>query len=538
MNQAFGQIPGIEEMSVRIAAPVIPLRSQKKTSAKSISGSGILAPEPIIDKYPSIVGSGLSLSYLSSAYRQALTGYRRQFVDALSELIERDPHLYAVVMQRVLTASGSRIVVQPRDPQSARCRKLSNNVKKIIDNIENFRQSVSTLIFSGLFYGIGGCEIEWDVDYSVIKRRQTFVPKRLRFLHSRRLNFTDPASWDLFVWDQGWFAPDERKRIMNQWGIRIADYPGKFLIFAPQVRADYPTREGVGRIVGFWSALKIMGARGAAQYVERYAKPWAIATYATTSSGIPRAAEASAQNNDVGAANAALRALGTGSLAGAVIPDSIKIALQQITGSRSNIGHKDWIAICNAEMSKGVLGQTDTTDGTGSGSRARAEVMKTGANQIARSDVMLVSDCFQQQLVDWICRINWPEEYDLRPVIKLVVDPEPDPYGVVKLAAMFAGAGAPVDADDIANTIGIKLVSPNDKKARKLVPVKPISPAYLNPDLFVQPEGGMSPDGQPLSPPSGDSGSDDGENDEETDSSKSDDSEDDDSEDDEENDDE
>lgn len=514
MNQTFEQIP---DMSVRISAPVIPLRSEKRKARSSLQG--IFAPEPLIDKYPSIVGSGLSLSYLSAAYRQSLTGYRRTFVDALSELLERDPHLYAVVMQRVLTAAGARIVIQPRDPQSARCRTLAKNVQKIIDNIENFRQSVSTLIFSGLFYGLGGNEILWDVDYNVIKRRQTFVPKKLTFIHSRRLSYTDPGSWDLHIWDQGW-AVEGRSRIGGQWGLRINDYPGKFLIFSPQVRADYPTREGVGRIVGFWSALKIMGARGAAQYVERYAKPWAIATYTTTSSGTPRAAEASSQNNDVGAANAALRALGTGSLAGAIIPDSIKIQLQQVTGSRSNIGHKDWIAICNAEMSKGVLGQTDTTDGTGSGSRARAEVMKTGANQIARSDVMLIADCFQQQLVDWICRINWPNEFDLRPKIAFVVDPEPDPYGVVKLAAMFASAGAPVDADEIAKTVGVKLVNPHDKNARKLVPVKPISPEYLNPDLFEQPEGGMSPDGKPLSPPSGDSGTNDTEDDQQTEDSK------------------
>lgn len=465
----------------------IPYRSEKRALLKRLRDKGAeIAPAPIIDKYPTIVGSGLSLAYLSGAYRQALMGYRRLFVDALAELIERDPHLYAVIQQRVLTAAGARVVLQPRDAKSPRCRALAKNVQRIIENIENFRQAVATMMFSAIYYGIGGHEVDWDVDFDIVKRRQSIVPKRLRFIHSRRLNFTDPMSWDLYIWDQGWIADiAKRRQLMGQWGLRIADYPGKFLVFSPQYRADYPTREGVGRVVGFWSALKTMGARGAAQYVERYAKPWAIATYATTSTGIPRAAEASASNNDVGAANAALRALGTGSLAGATIPDSIKIQLQQITGSRSNIGHKDWIAICNAEISKGVLGQTDTTDGSGTGSRARAEVMKTGSNQIARADVMFLSNCWQY-LVDEIVRVNWPGDFALRPIFQFVVDPEPDPYGVVKLAAMFAGAGAPVDADEIATTVGVKLVNPNDKKARKLVPVKPIEPSMLTPDLYEE----------------------------------------------------
>jgi len=503
-----------------------------------------VAPWPLVDRYPTIVGSGLSLAYLSTTYRLALTGHRREYVDALTELIERDPHLYAVLMQRVLTACGARVVLLPRDPKSKRCRKIAAEVQKIVDSIHGFRQALATICFSGLYYGLGACEIMWEPEVRSTRKgtRAGYIPKRLQFIHSRRLNFPDPGSWDLRIWDMGQVGPGlgnlGREPTTRMYGLRVEDYPGKFVVFAPQLHADYPTREGVGRIVAFWSALKTMGARGAAQYVERYAKPWAIATYATTNTGIPRAAEASAANNDVGAANAALAALGTGSLAGATVPDSVAIELKQITGSRSNIGHKDWIDICNREMSKGVLGQTDTTDGGGAGSRARASVMKQGSNQIARLDVMLLADCFQVGLIDNIVRLNYSKaDFDKRPILSLAVDPEPDPYGVVKLAALFAGAGAPVDADDIARTIGIKLVNPKDKTSRKLVPVKPMEAAFLNPDLFNQPEieEGTSPAGSSSTPsdaPAGGGGTDDEESDEEDDDSEDDSEEDDDEEDD------
>lgn len=527
------------------ADATIELKQPSLSPPKEEKEGAAVAPWPLIDKYPTIVGSALSLAYLSATYRLALTGYRREYVDALSELIERDPHLYAVLMQRVLTACGARIILNPRDPNSKRCKKIAEDCQKMLDSIQGFRQSLATLVFSGLYYGLGACEIDWQ---PVMKKgrggpRVGWEPRKLNFIHSRRLNFPDPGSWDMRIWDQGQVLSNQTSGATNQiYGIRIADYPGKFVTFAPQLHADYPTREGVGRIVAFWSALKTMGARGAAQYVERYAKPWALATYATTSTGTARAAEASASNNDVGAANAALAALGTGSLAGAVVPDSVKITLQQITGSRSNIGHKDWIDIANREMSKGVLGQTDTTDGGGGGSRARASVQKTGSNQIARLDVMLIADAFQIGLIDWIVRLNWPNDFDKRPIITLAVDPEPDPYGVVKLAAMFAGAGAPVDADDIARTIGIRLVDPGDKKGRPMVPVKPIEASALHPDLFDQPEEETSPDGKPVpsGEPTGDTGptskkkkkdpdaEDDEEDDEESDEDESDDEEEDD----------
>lgn len=482
--------------------PNIPSAPDDKEGAK-------VAPWPLIDKYPTIVGSALSLAYLSACYRLALTGYRREYVDALSELIERDPHLYAVLMQRVLTACGARILIQPRG-KSPRAAKIAADTQEMVDSMEGLRQSLATLTFSGLYYGIGGAEIIWE---PVMRRvrggaRVGWQPKKLGFVHSRRFNYPDPGSWDLRIWDQGQVLSNELASPTNRtYGIRVVDYPGKFVTFAPQLHADYPTREGIGRIVAFWSALKTMGARGAAQYVERYAKPWALATYATTSTGTPRAAEASASNNDVGAANAALAALGTGSLAGAVVPDSIKITLQQITGSRSAIGHKDWIDICNREISKGVLGQTDTTD-SGGGSRARASVAKRGSDQIARLDVMLIADALQTGLIDWIVRLNWPNDFDKRPIITLAVDPEPDPYGIVRLATLFSQGGAPVDADEIAKTIGIRLVAKGDKEARPMTPIKPVEPHLVHPDLFEQPKEDSSADGStsPSDESSADSG--------------------------------
>lgn len=479
------------------------------TVAAATKEGAAVAPWPLIDKYPTIIGSALSLAYLSACYRLALTGHRREYVDALSELIERDPHLYAVLMQRTLTACGARLIVQARN-DTKRAKKLAVEVQRMLDAMIGLRQSLATLIFSGLYYGIGGCEIDWQP----VERRSRkgtkvgWEPRKLEFIHSRRLAYPDPGSWDLRIWDQGQVIGNDLRAPTNGlFGLRVADYPGKFVIFSPQLHADYPTREGVGRIVAFWSALKTMGARGAAQYVERYAKPWAVATYATTSSGIPRAAEASASNNDVGAANAALAALGTGSLAGAVVPDSIKLVLQQITGSRSAIGHKDWLDICNREMSKGVLGQTDTTD-SGAGSRARASVAKRGSDQIARLDVMLIADSLQSGLVDWIVRYNEPAAYDDRPILTLAIDPEPDPYGIIKLGAAAAEAGMPVDADEIAKTCGIKLVARGDKNARPMVPVKPAEATTVYPDLFEQPEEESSSDGS--SPPSNGSSEDSG----------------------------
>src|SRR5690348_3277670 len=61
-----------------------------------------LAPYPLIDRYPVVLGSNLSLASISQAFRSAQTGWRQPYVDLLDELLEREPHGFAVLSQRIL----------------------------------------------------------------------------------------------------------------------------------------------------------------------------------------------------------------------------------------------------------------------------------------------------------------------------------------------------------------------------------------------------------------------------------------------------
>jgi phage gp29-like protein len=455
--------------------------------------SAVLAPWPLIDKYPTIVGSNLSLTYLSSVYRLALTGYRREYVDALNEILERDPTAFALINQRVLTVAGCRIEFTPSDKDNRRARKICDEVRTRFRRIVDLQQSIATLLFSGLYYGVGACETAWD-------NSDGWSPTRLHFIHSRRLNYPDPATWALHIWDQGQVGPYDQnwatsKTSQSLFGIRAKDYPGKFVTHTPQLRADYPVREGLGRQIAMWSALKGMGARGAAQFVERYAKPWATATYTTKSDGVPRAAD----ENDISAADNALRALGTGSLAGATIPDSIKILIDQVK-SAHNITHSEWIDLCNREEAKAILGQSDTTESGKGGSMARAAVSKSGSDQLARFDAFALASTFQRDIVDWIVRLNYPSDFDKRPTITVVVDAEPDPSTIMDLAAKAAANGMPVDADVLAEKLGLVLAPPDDPpplnpnnpnpvvtpkdQARILVPLSPTATSAHYPSRY------------------------------------------------------
>jgi phage gp29-like protein len=433
------------------------------------------APWPLVDRYPTILGTNLSFQSIANAMRAAHTGYRQQLVDLLGEQLEREPHGFAVLSQRILAVAGGRLEILPAhtpegdDVAKDEAETLAEDVGAIVRAIPDLRQSLASLLWA-LYYGVAGAEISWS-------REDIWRPVRLHMVHSRRLGYPDQNTWACHIWDQGsvrGYGDLLSAPTNGIFGLRVDDYPGKFIVHAPRLRGEYPTREGLGRELSYWFAIKALAARGASQYVERFAKPWPIATWSTSDTGNPRAAN----DDDIVKADAAMKALGIGSLAGATLPDSIKVNLYgpgQSGSAKAAIGHEALIALTNAEISKCVLGQTFTTEATKFGSKGTSDVGKSGTLQIATYDAGCLADTLKRDLVFWIVKLNWPEKIHLCPQVFIRVEAEPDAMELIDRAAKGAAAGMPVDADATADQVGLTLVprADGDLTPRRMAPVKP-----------------------------------------------------------------
>lgn len=442
----------------------------------------VVAPWPLVDRFPTVLGSNLNLTLISAAYRSATMGYRQQFVDILDELLEREPHGFAVLTQRILMVAGARVMVracrtETDSPDEVEAAQNAELVQLALDRLQGRTAAFAELLWA-LYYGLVGQELMYEPTPSGI------LPTALQFIHSRRLAYPDQNAWDLHIWDQGSVSlnipglyPTERT-----FGIRIRDYPDKFIIHAPHVRGDYPTRDGLGRELAFWFALKAMAARGAGQFIERFAKPWAFAYFTTSDQGWEKPRTATADDregttSDVSAANAALRALGTGSLTGATLPNSVKIMLEQVKGGMS---HKDFIELINREISKATLTNTDMAEAGVNGSRSAAEVRKENLLEVARYDAANFGDTLRRDFAAPIIRINRPHAAHLIPIIDLAVEEKPDAKSMWEVLATAVSMHAPVDADKAAEMTGLPLV-PNETKGpdgkpvpRMLYPAKPV----------------------------------------------------------------
>lgn len=448
---------------------------------------GQLAPYPLIDRYPIVIGQNLTLSYIASVFRLATTGYRQQYVDLLDELMEQDPHLYCVTQKRILSVANGRLEVVPADlPEDDqrvdRAIDLAAWVGQELARIPELVQQLSGLQWGGVYYGVGAAEIHWSRD------AKSWRADRLTFIHSRRLAYPDSQSWDLYIWDQGqvygWQTPWGSSPTNNNiFGLRIADYPGKFIVHAPQLRGDYPTRDGIGRQVATWAALKRISGRGASEYLERFAKPWVDATYSTSPDGKPR----EATSEDIAEAQQAVSTQGVGSLSSYVHADAIKLESKSADGGRPKATFIEWLMTCNAEMSKAVLGGTLGSDaGKGGGNRSLGEVQERGELDLEAYDAKCLSDTIDRDLIQWLVRLNFPDDIDIAPHAMIHVAKDPDPKTVLENVLVATQAGMPIDADWAAQEAGLHLVEKDDEDGpnRRTYLPDVTAPTLVDPDLM------------------------------------------------------
>lgn len=457
---------------------------------------GQVAVPSQIERYPIILGRNMTLEALSSRMRLSLTGYRQLYVDALDELIERDPHCYAVVAKRATTVANAKYkLVAPELPdetktgkpkvkmsayrvgaQSSRQQRadqIADECQQDFERIPRLKQHLTALAWAD-FYALSGTEIIWNPD----RLSKRWRPTDMVFLHSRRFAFPDPWNWDLYVWDQGAVigSPFGDVRLPpGVFGWRTADYPGKFVVHSPQIRADYPTREGLGRELAYWMVLKHIAMRAAPEYLERFSNPPLDISYSTAKEdGFHRVA------SDRDIADGATAAL-AGSLRAFFHPDSLKLDIlaPDGAGGRSKVTFTEWAKYCDDQMTKAVLGSTLGTDAASSGSRALGDVQRKDTLAIMQFSAECLADSLDENLVRTWCRLNYPGDEELWPHIQASLEDDPDPMQIVERAVALAAGGVAVDGDEIAKMVGIPVVEKDDEEGRVMRPVKADLPTAL-----------------------------------------------------------
>ncbi len=408
---------------------------------------GVLLSEPSNnEKLQLRLGSSLTPQVISAILRRADQGQMDSIADMLDEVRETDPHLHSVLFKREAQVAGAPWEIRPpRSSPGARKSKgrkpkidpIIQFVTETIENLPHFSQTLAHLQGAN-YHGRAAAEIMW-----VRAQNGKILPDCIEPIHARRLSYA-AQNWKLHLWDVSGSGID---RFGKYPGVPFDEFPkGKFIVHTPRLRGTYPTREGLGRNLVWYSVFKRWTQRDWMALAEMSGRPGRVGYYSTGADGKPEATP-----EDVELLKAAL--INWSSSVSVSLPDTVKMDFVNATSGQSEL-HKVLIDHCNSEISKCVLGETLTTEAGTRGARSLGDVHDDVRLMIALWDAKAIAETLRYCLIAPLVRMNFGEKA-LVPEIVFTVAPDEDLNALATRYKLLAEAGLDMDQEYIRDVFGI-----------------------------------------------------------------------------------
>lgn len=303
--------------------------------------------------YQSVAG-GLTPSRLASMLKAAAQNNADEYLQLAEEMEERDPHYAAVLGTRKRAVAGLDVAVEAVD-ESERGQQLAAEIRALIRR-PAFSDLVDDLL-DAIGKGYSVAEILWRT------QGRQWLPE---YAHRdpRFFKFDRETGQQLRLIAEGNHDGDELP-------------PYKFVCHFPCLKSGLPIRGGVARLAAFSYMCKAWTVKDWLTFADVFGMPLRIGKYG------PNATDAEKSTLRTAVANIA-------SDAAAIIPDSMLIefqaAAQGAGGPDMFLKLAEWL---DKQVSKGVLGQTMTTDDGSSMSQAnvhndvRLDIVEADARQLA-----------------------------------------------------------------------------------------------------------------------------------------------------------
>lgn len=414
----------------------------------------ITKPSPQ-DRYQRRLGAGITPQTITAVLRDADLGNMWGYADLLDEIRQGDPHLHGDLTKRELTVSGADYEI--RLPTTATKREGNRALRLCQDALASIEVEPGTLglsargamqnLLTATYHGRAAVEIVYARD-----GRYT-MPRHAYAVHPRRLSWSNESDWRLYLYD----ATSGDTRFARFPGVPLSDaavFPrGRMLVHVPRQFGTYPTREGLGRALVWFSAFKRWTVRDWLAFAEWAGRGLRVGKYAT---GRDPQSDGRANDEDVTALQEALQAMS--STVATVIPDVTDI---KVIEAKDNQVHNDLVKLCNGEMSKMVLGGTLVSDPGDRGARSLGEVHLRAMTLLLKSDAENLADTIRRDLFAPLVRANLGDRAPV-PHIAFSVEPPTDAKERAERLKLYMEQGLRVPAEWIYDAEGIPSPQPGD----------------------------------------------------------------------------
>jgi len=412
---------------------------KRDTLKREVAGPTIGGVRSPIANYPA---DGLTPARLAQILRDADQGEPLEYFELAEIIEERDLHYAGVLATRKRAVSQIDITVEAASDSAedvARADMIRDWLKRdeLADEVFDMLDAIGK--------GISFTEIMWDVSEGQL------WPSRLEWRDPRFFTF---ERRDLRT---------PRLRGGEDGNQASGPLPGfKFIVTQIKAKSGLPVRSGIARLASWAWMFKAFTQRDWAIFTQTYGQPVRIGKFHESASEQDKATLFRAVANIAGDC-------------AAIVPSSMEIEFveaKNITaGSDLYERRADWL---DRQVSKAVLGQTNTTDaqagGLGSG---QADVHNEVRGDIEMADCKALSAVINRDLVrPWIDLEYGPQKAYPRLVI---ARPKPeDLNALVDNVIKLVGVGMEIEQSEVRDKIGL---SDPAKGAKLLVAPRSSRPA-------------------------------------------------------------
>jgi phage gp29-like protein len=322
------------------------------------------------------VTGGLTPYRLAALLQGAAEGDANDYLALAEEMEERDLHYRCEMSKRRLAVASLPVVVESASDDDKDVM-LAGEVRAMVKKA-GFRGLLKDLL-DAIGKGYSVSEIMWD-------RGAKWIPRGYEWRDQR-----------FFLFDR-----ESRRKIRLidaenvSEGIELEGY--KFLVHLPHLKTGIPIRGGLARVAAWAYLCKNYTLKDWLAFAEVFGMPLRLGKY-----------QNGAQPEDINVLKMAVANLGSD--AAAVIPDSMRIefveAAKSTGGDTLFMRLADWL---DAQVSRGILGQTATTVGTPGklgGDDAQAEVRE----DIRDDDATQLAETINRDLIIPFIDLNFgPQE--------------------------------------------------------------------------------------------------------------------------------
>jgi len=398
--------------------PVTPQQLTREHAAPSITGIRRIWDET--------VASGLTPWKLANILRSAAEGDSDAYLTLAEEMEERDLHYSCELGKRKLAVSRLPISVEAFS-DDARDVELADAVRSLMAGY-GMRGLIKDLMDSvGKGYSVA--EIIWD------RSGSRWKPGRFEWRDPRFFQFDLASRRELRLRDEA--------DLVN--GLPLEPY--KFIRHIHKIKSGLPIRGGIARVAAWSWMFKNYSVKDWMAFGEVFGMPLRIGKYGP-----------GANDDDIAILKTAVANLGSD--AAAVIPESMMIEL--VEAAKSAGGETffqrlaDWF---DAQVSRGILGQTATTQGT-PGKLGNEEAQKEVREDIRDDDAEQIEETINRDLVKPFIDLNFGPQENY-PLVRIRATKNEDVKTLAEALAKLVPLGLRVEQSVIRDKLG--LPDPDEK---------------------------------------------------------------------------